>query len=298
MPLDGLADMAAGIELAAGSLRSASDAKAPANASQRANERVDQNVAEKMVLVADSLEPIDDRSLPRLRDLLHKTVGGGAKWEMIGLAQDPPLSPQWDELAEIGGHAVRQANTPDELFQRLSETLAGRSQVVAASVEMKVTFDPAAVSRYRLIGHEIGAGGGLLGAPLEEDLRSGQAATALYEVELKPDGPTEVAFVEVSWRDPVGDAPRHIRQPISRLQFVATWRECALPLQTAAIAAEAADVLRNSNLLPANAHVLDQVAELAAEMNPALANRPSVVRLKQIIEQARTARPGSIRGGS
>jgi len=51
-----------------------------------------------------------------------------------------------------------------------------------------VTFNPAAVSRYRLIGHELNTDGGLSGASLQEDLRSGQAATALYEVELKPDG--------------------------------------------------------------------------------------------------------------
>jgi len=244
-----------------------------------------------MVLIADGLDPIDDRSLPRLRSLLHQAIDAGVKWEMIGLGQDAECSPQWDELAEIGGHTVRHANTADELFQRLSETLAGQSQVVAASVEMKVTFNPDAVSRYRLIGHELNSDGGLSGASLQEDLRSGQAATALYEVELKPDGPTDVAFVEVSWRDPVGDVPRHIRQPVGRLQFLTSWRECALPLQTAAVAALAADVLRSSNLLPANARVLDQVAGLAADMNPALANRSSVIRLKQLIGQARTAKP-------
>jgi hypothetical protein len=156
---------------------------------------------------------------------------------------------------------------------------------------MKITFNPDAVSRYRLIGHELNTDGGLSGASLQQDLRSGQAATALYEVELKPDGPTDVAFVEVSWRDPVGDVPRHIRQPVGRLQFLTSWRECALPLQTAAVAAEIADVLRSSNVLPANAHVLDQVAVLAADMNPALSNRPEIIRLKQLIWQARTAKP-------
>jgi len=57
--------------------------------------------------------------------LLHKAIDAGAKWEMIGLGPDAECSPQWDELAEIGGHTVRHANTSDELFQRLSETLAG-----------------------------------------------------------------------------------------------------------------------------------------------------------------------------
>jgi len=285
--LGGLADMAAGLELAAGVARRPSAA--------------DKSAVNKMVLIADGLDPVDDRSLPRLRELLHKTIDAGVKWEMIGLGQDATLSPQWDELAEIGGHTVRHAGTPDELFQRLNETLAGRSQIVAASVDMKISFNPEAVSRYRLIGHEANGAGGLSGASLQEDLRSGQSATALYEVELKPDGPAEVAFVEVSWRDPVGDVPRHIRQPIGRLQFLNSWRECALPLQTAALAAETAEVLRSSNVLPTTSHVLDQVADLAAEMNPALSERPGIIRLKQLIEQARSAKParsGSARAGS
>jgi Ca-activated chloride channel homolog len=282
--LDGFADMAAGLELAVGGAQPLAGAKGG------------QESLDKIVLIADGLDPIDDRSLPRLRELLHKTIAAGVKWEMIGLGQDATLSPEWDELAEIGGHTVRHANTPDQLFQRLNETLAGQSRIVAGSVEMKVTFDPAAVSRYRLIGHELNGAGGLSGASLQEDLRSGQAATALYEVELKPDGPPDVAFVEVSWRDPVGDAPHHIRQPIGRLQFLSSWNECALPLQTAAVAALTADVLRSSNVLPTNAHVLGQVADLAAEMNPALSNRPGILRLKQLIAQAGTAKPA--RSGS
>ena len=203
--------MAAGVELAAGVAGQHSSA-------------ADKSVANKMVLIADGLDPVDDRSLPHLRELLHKTIDAGVKWEMIGLGQDATFSPQWDELAAIGGHRVRHAGTPDELFQRLYETLAGRSQIVAASVDMKVTFVPEAVSRYRLIGHEANGDGGLSGASLQKDLRSGQSATALYEVELKPDGPAEVAFVEVSWRDPGGRraaAYPPADRPIAILEFLA-----------------------------------------------------------------------------
>jgi Ca-activated chloride channel family protein len=273
----GIADMAAGLEAAAAVAR---QPLAGAGAGEN-----------KMVLIADGLDSVDDRSLRHLRTLLRDTVVAGVKWTMIGLDDDSTLSPTWDDLAEIGGHAVHHASTPDDLFQRLSETLAGRSQVVAANVEMKVTFNPKAVNRYRLIGHEPNVAGGLAGASLQKDLRSLQAATALYEVELKPDGPTEVGSVEVSWLDPVSETPRHIRQPISRLQFVASWRECALPLQTAALAALAAEVLRNPNALPTTSRVLDQAAELAAELNPALTDRPGILRLERLIRQARTAKP-------
>jgi Ca-activated chloride channel family protein len=278
--LDSVADVATGIEPALAGMGS------PVSSSPKMKGPA---AVEKIVLIANSLEPIDDRSMPRLRDLLRQAVGGGAKWEMIGLTQDDAFSSQWNELAAIGGHAPRHAGTPDGLFQRLNEIVAGRSQVVAADVQMKVVFDPAAVRRYRLIGHELNAGDGFSLAPMEADLRSAQAATALYEVELKPDGPAEVAYVEVSWRDPVSETPRRLRQPIGRLQFVSSWRECALPLQAAVLAAATADVLRSN--APANtAKTLDQIAELAAEMNPALADRPAIVRLKQMIDRMRSTR--------
>jgi Domain of unknown function (DUF3520) len=298
--LDGIADMAAGIERAVEIVRSPAALRPGKTAAERsAAMGSGKKAIEKIVLIADSLEPIDDRSMPRLRELLHHSVGSGDKWELIGLAQDDGFSPQlyssqlfssqWQELAAIGGHPPRGAHTPDGLFQQLSETLAGGSQVVAAGVQIKVVFDPSAVSRYRLVGHELNADDGFSLAPAEADLRSGQATTALYEVELKPDGPTEVAYVEVSWRDPVREIPHRLRQPIGRLQFLSSWQECALPLQAAVLAAATADVLRNS-AAPANAKALDQLAELTEEMNPGLANRPSVVRLKRLVGQLRSAK--------
>lgn len=217
--------------------------------------------------------------LPTSAPVGIRTAAGPAPWGPSGMS-----------VMQIGIQAAKAASQP-----------AGKPKIIADGVDIKVSFDPAAVSRYRLIGYEVSGGGGLLQAPLETDLRSGQATTALYEVELKPNGPTEVAFVEVSWRDPINETSHRIRQPIGRLQFLPSWRECALSLQEAVIAAEAAESLRNSNLSAASARGLDQAADLLSEINPALENRPEIVRLRHLIQQARTAksaRPAAAASGT
>ncbi len=168
---------------------------------------------------------------------------------------------------------------------------AGKTKAPMDRVSLKVTFHPDAVAEYRLIGHEATDLGGLTGAPLEATLKSGETATALYELELKPDGPEQVALVEVSWLDP--DTKKIVKsaQTISRQQFVPSWREMPLSLQMAALAAETAEILRGSPYTPSATHSLDQVAGWAGQVNPALASRPGFVRLKQFIDEARVAKP-------
>jgi Ca-activated chloride channel family protein len=246
--------------------------------------------ATRVVLLADAASPLGGKPLVQSKELVKQLVSTGVTWDVINLRQDELLDDGWNELASTGGSRVRHASSPEDLYQRLLRVLAGRSQVVAGSVSLKVEFRADAVARYRLIGHDATGAGGLSGGPLEADLRSGQAATALYELELAPEGPEHVATIEVAWREPGSEQVFRIKQEVSRLEFAPSWRESALPLQLATLAAETGEILRGSPFAPAGNHSLDQVADLAAQANPKLADRPSFLRLKQFIELARAIR--------
>ncbi len=246
--------------------------------------------ATRVVLLADAAAPLNGKPLVEAKEWVKQSVVAGVAWEVINVRQDELLDDGWNELASTGGGAVRHASSAEGLFQRLLKILAGHSQVVAGSVGMKVEFRPDAVVRYRLIGHDATGAGGLSGGPLEADLLSGQAATALYEVELAADGPERVATVEVTWREPGSERLFRSRQEISRLEFAPSWRESPLPLQLAALAAETGEILRGSPFVPPASQPLDQVAKLAAQANPKLLERPDFQRLKQFIELARFAR--------
>ncbi len=285
----GVADVAVGLELAA----PLSYAKPPAaqvddDAPARSN---------RLVLLTDGLIRVDSATLARSKKLLAPALAAGVALEVIDVRADVVANPQLRELAQVASVEVRHAPTLHDLNGRLRAAIAGRNQVVADSVSLKVNFNPEAVESYRLIGHDATSIAGLEPGQLEGELRAEEAATALYVVELKPDGSDDVATVELSWREPGSEQVHRIKQPVGRLQFAPSWMETPLSLQTAAIAAETAEILRGSYYLQNVPRALDQVADLARQANPALQNRASFFQLKSLIDAARAARiSGPARG--
>jgi hypothetical protein len=95
--------------------------------------------------------------------------------------------------------------------------------------------------------------------------------------------------VAVRWVNAAGKEQAS-RQEVRRVQFVPSFAEAALSLQSATIAAEAAEALRESPFSSARARDLRPVLKLAREVNPRLAARPEFRRFVQVLEQAERAR--------
>jgi Ca-activated chloride channel family protein len=248
----------------------------------------------RLMLLTDGIGWIDPNLLPHTKQLLKETVAAGVAWEVVDVRPDQVADPRLEELAKIGsledGPSVRHAETCRAIARDLREALIGRRDVVARNVTMKVTFNPDAIETYRLIGHDPTTAGGLTSGPMEADLRGGETATALYEVELKPDGADNLATVEVMWQEPGSEDVHHRKQAISRLQFAPSWMETPLSVQLAALAAKTAEILRGSYFAPAGSRPLDQVAELADRANEALRSRESFRQLRSLIDAARPPR--------
>jgi Ca-activated chloride channel family protein len=250
--------------------------------------------AARLLLLTDGIGWIDPNALPRTKQLLEQTVAAGVDWEVVDVRPDEVADPRLDALAKIGDGSgpqmVRHAQSGRAIAAELREALTGQRDVVARSVGMTVTFNPDAVESYRLIGHDSSIAGGLISGPLVADLHAGDAATALYEVELKPDGADSVATVDVSWQEPGNENVHHLKQSIGRLQFAPSWTETPLSLQLAALAAKTAEILRSSYFVPTGPRPLDQVAELADRANDALRSRDSFRQLRALIDAARAPR--------
>ena len=281
----GLANLGAALETAAAVARRET-AGAGANPSATGSGRA----ASRLVLLTDGMGWIDPSAAAHVKDLLKQTVAAGLSWTVVDVRPDEIPDPRLEEIALIGGRAVRHAQTGHAIDRELREALAGRPDVVASGVSIKVKFNPDAIESYRLIGHDPTLVGGMVSGPLAADLRSDEAATALYEVELKPDGADLVATVEVSWHEPGTEAVHHLVQPVGRLQFAPSWMETPLSLQLATLAAETAEVLRGSYFAPPGAHAIDQVAELANRSNSALQARPCFRQLKTLIDMVHPSR--------
>jgi Ca-activated chloride channel family protein len=255
----------------------------------------------QLVLFTDGIASLDDAALESIQRTLDDSANRSPTLSVVDVRQDETIDAQLNRLADVAGKsdrsrsagAVRHAGSSSAVRWTLQEIVSAHSQVVAAGATMKVTFAPDAVAMYRLIGHEATSVVGLMTATIEADLRSGEAATGLFEVVLKPSGGDTVATVELTWRDPTNGQTQTVRKTVSRFQFAPSFHQAPLSLQLAALAAETAEILRDSYFAPANSHSLAEVARLARDVNPRLQERESFQQLLEIVVRGQRATSSS-----
>ncbi len=133
---------------------------------------------------------------------------------------------------------------------------------------------------YRLLGHEASAVSNLIPLEWQTDLQSGETATALFEVALRPNGPEIVRPRDPGMADMAGKLYTR-KQPISRLQFAPSFAEAPRSLQLAALAAETAEVLRGSYFAPIATHDLGQVRSIGQRLPQRTRQTSSYRQLEQ-----------------
>lgn len=243
----------------------------------------------RVALVTDGLTELDPLTAQQIEAGLQKSRAAGIDLAVIDASGEPQGEAALKMVAGWAERPLRQASSAVELGRALREALWDQSQVVAAGARLTVKFDPATVARYRLVGHEATAVAGLLPATAATDLYVRDTAVVLFELELEPAGAvSELAHARVSWQNPADGRQADVDQPISRRQIAATFREAALPLQAATVAALSAELLRNSYYVQGSNWA--QARELAAEVHRRLATQPDFARLTRQIERTAEAR--------
>jgi Ca-activated chloride channel family protein len=238
-----------------------------------------------MVLLTDGLTELDQASADRVARFVEEAAENGVPLEVVDLGQELESDGQLSDLAAVGKGHVYRATDADALCWALIEVLTGQSQVVAGDARLTITFNPVAVASYRLIGH--GSKG--IPARLEADLHAAEAATALYEIRLNRGGGNIVARAELTWHESGREEPKRIERVILREDFAPSLTDSALSLQAAAVAAEAAEVLRQSPF--ASTRSVDRVLQVAYLVDTRLQQRPSFARLIDLLERAEQAKP-------
>ncbi len=252
-----------------------------------------------VVLLSDGRSELDRGTADRIEKRLVDAAARGLSLHVIDLGQDGDPS-QFDPLlasfAKAGGGRIAHATGVDQIGWSLLEVITGQRQLVAADVGLKVTFNPKTVRAYRLLGHEARLTG-LVPADPQTDFLAGQSSGAMYEVSLKPGGGSEVASVELSWRDPSSGKTARLSRKINRGSFASSLLEAPLSLQAAAVAAETAEILRESPYVQTTPKpaAFAQVLEVARQLDTRLYDRPTFRELISLAERAEKARP--YRGG-
>ena len=156
-----------------------------------------------------------------------------------------------EQLADQGDGFVVYVSERDQARRVFVEQLPATLSVRALDAKVQVTFDPAAVEAYRLIGYENRA-------VADQDFRNnrvdggevgpGHSVTALYAVRLTRDArpSAEAARVEVRWLDPRDRRADEAAESVTVADLGTDFAEASPRLQVCYAAAYFAEVLRDS----------------------------------------------------
>ena len=253
---------------------------------------VEPNVARRLVLITDDAGRMPTETAVRVHELLAAAAADGARLSVLDLSGRRQTSAEMRQLALSGGGGVRVAASVDEVQWGLWEALTGDGGTVATDATLKISFQPKNVLAYRLLGHEATSYGGLLPAAMQCELRANQAATALFEIWLAPNAGSDVATAELEWTDAETGRKQQRRQAITRGEFAGSFEQSAVTLQAAALAAETAEVLRESYFVPSRSRNLRGVLQLVPQVQTELRVQPEFQRLVRLMRQADQLRGG------
>jgi hypothetical protein len=172
----------------------------------------------------------------------------------------------------------------------------GAPPIVATEAHAQVEVDPRHVVRWRLVGAESGdvADARRGDALVAGAVAAGQAVTALYELELRPDVPPDatLAVLRLRWRPAAGAKVREIHQPLRRSAVVKRWESASRAFRLATIVGRFAEVLRGSYWAKPGAQGDDlrDLLRRVATVSESWSQQPRVAELVQLVARARELR--------
>ena len=216
------------------------------------------------------------------RDITLSTVGVG-----MGNYNDVLL----EQLADKGNGNYAYVDTLEQAHRVFVENLTGTLQVIAKDAKVQVDFNPAVVSRFRLVGYENRA---IANQDFRNDtvdageVGAGHNVTALYEVKFKDEVPPSrqgnALIVYVRYQDVETSQVREINQTFGRAQFASAFDAASPRFKLAAAVAEYAEILRASYW--AKGSSVENVQGLAQRVKQALPNDEDVAEFAQLVSRA------------
>jgi Ca-activated chloride channel family protein len=168
-----------------------------------------------------------------------------------------------EQLADQGDGFYGYVDTIDEAGRLFIENLDGTLQTVAKDAKIQVEFNAELVQSWRLIGFE--------NRSLEDrefyddsvdagEIGVGHTVTALYEVKPLEGAFGDLGVARLRWTDPATNAPGEIAQVISASALATDYESTSPRFQLDVVAAQYAEVLRESRWAQQIGADLDDVA--------------------------------------
>jgi Ca-activated chloride channel family protein len=242
----------------------------------------------RVVVIGDGHTGMTPDAQFRIASLLTTAAREGISVQLVDHSVRTSPSAAMMAIAQASGCSALAAATPQELDWALDRWLTGDEPVVLTDAVLDVQFNPAVVTRYRLIGH----GSQLRPGAAATNLRAGQVATVLYEVETIPNANGWVARTHVAWRDSASSKSR--RTPTASLakkELDTRFADTATSFQLAVVAAQMGEALKRSPYLKVSTkQAIRQAEQAAAQIDTHARNLPQNKRLLNFLKQLRRVR--------
>jgi Ca-activated chloride channel family protein len=202
----------------------------------------------RVVLLSDGLANVGNTSAEPILTQVREAAARQISLLGVGVGSDYGDA-LMEQLADRGDGFVVYVSQPEQARRIFVDRLPASLAVRALDAKVQVTFDPAAVRTYRLIGYDNRA---LNRSDFRDDrvdggeVGPGQTVTALYAVQLKQGASGRVADARIRWLDPVTRESSEAAATVSTADLGSDFGQSAPRLRVSYAAAYFAEYLRRS----------------------------------------------------
>jgi len=205
----------------------------------------------RIILCTDGVANVGSTGPESILARIGREARRGIELTSLGFGMGNYNDALLEQLADKGDGRYAYIDDLDEARRVLVEELTGTLQTIARDAKVQVDFNPAVVSRWRLLGYE---NRDIADEKFRDDsvdageIGAGHNVTAIYEVKLKPGaaGGQKIATLHLRFR--AADT-REIRETTRELRvadLAGSWDMASPRFRLAALVAELAEVLRGS----------------------------------------------------
>lgn len=159
----------------------------------------------RVLLLTDGAANLGDADPARLAAIVETNRRQGRALDAFGIGFDGYNDTLLETLSRKGDGRYAYLNDAGEVRAELGQKLAGALRPFASDVKVQVEFNPARVNAWRLLGydnHRLRKEDFRNNKVDAAELAAAESGTALYALELKPDGAGDIGVVRVRYRVP------------------------------------------------------------------------------------------------
>jgi Mg-chelatase subunit ChlD len=246
------------------------------------------NGVNRVILITDGAANLGEVMPDSLQQLVEDHRRRGVALDAFGVGWEDYNDELLEVLTRHGDGRYGFLNSPDQAATGFAAQLAGALQVAAADVKVQVEFNPARVPRWRQIGyarHQLTAEQFRDNTVDAAELGAAEAGTALYAIEVNPDGQGPLGIFRVRYREPATGRYRELAWTLDYRGPAPELASAGPALRLAATAALFAEWLAQSPF--ASDVSPERLQPLLAGVPEAFAPDSRPALLAQMLEQAR-----------